>query len=98
MQVDTAVLVGLAASLIGQAGVIAQIDPSGDASAGASAMKDTATGAVVAGIADPIRAGYAQLSTAIAHMSSACAAGVKDYGAMELQNSITFQNYDRGAA
>ncbi len=89
MQVDTAVLEILAITLSVQSGAIAAIDPSGDASAAASAMKDTATGTAAAALAAPILAGYAQVSHAIEHMSSACSAGVTDYQAMDTENSTS---------
>ncbi|MBU3062872.1 hypothetical protein KO481_15235 [Nocardia sp. NEAU-G5] len=77
---------------------IAVINPREDASAAASAMKDTATGTAAGSLADPILAGYAQISRAIEDMSSACIAGIKDYHAMDTENSTALANYDRGAA
>ncbi|MGF6886179.1 hypothetical protein ABIA39_000146 [Nocardia sp. GAS34] len=98
VQVDTVILGNLALMLSVQSATITAIDPSKAASDAASAMKDTATGAAAEGLAGPILAGYAQIAHTIEHMSFACGAGIKDYHAMDTENSTALQKYDRGAA
>lgn len=96
LQADADALRGLATTVSGYADTIAGLDPAAAASAGAEAMKDTVTGAAVAGIADPVKSAYSAMGKTFHAMATTANSNANDYEATDRGFAQVLQTYGQG--